>query len=94
MELDTGRVGPLLRSQRGAEFSSGGTIERAASLLQLSEAPEMKLAREHVGPYLDAAALLGRRTAELHLALASPTENPAFSLNRSPPGTSTGCARI
>jgi maltose alpha-D-glucosyltransferase / alpha-amylase len=38
-------------------------------------APE---AREHAGLYLDAAHLLGRRTAELHLALATPTDNPAF----------------
>jgi maltose alpha-D-glucosyltransferase/alpha-amylase len=27
-------------------------------------------ARDHVGAYLEAAAVLGRRTAELHLALA------------------------
>jgi maltose alpha-D-glucosyltransferase/alpha-amylase len=37
------------------------------------------LAREHAGIYLDAAGVLGRRTAELHLALATPTENPAFA---------------
>ncbi len=36
-------------------------------------------AREHAGLSLDAAALLGRRTAELHLALATPTDNPAFT---------------
>ena len=30
-------------------------------------------AREHAGLYLDAAALLGRRTAEMHLALATST---------------------
>jgi maltose alpha-D-glucosyltransferase/alpha-amylase len=30
-------------------------------------------------PTLQAAALLGRRTAELHLALATPTSNPAFA---------------
>jgi maltose alpha-D-glucosyltransferase / alpha-amylase len=35
-------------------------------------------AREHAALYLDAAALLGRRTAEMHLALATPTHNPAF----------------
>ena len=35
-------------------------------------------AREAVGPYLDAAATLGRRTAELHLALASDLTDPAF----------------
>jgi maltose alpha-D-glucosyltransferase / alpha-amylase len=33
---------------------------------------------EHAGLYLDAAALLGRRTADMHLALATPTEDPAF----------------
>jgi len=35
-------------------------------------------AREHAGMYLDAAAILGRRTAELHLALAS-GRDPAFA---------------
>jgi maltose alpha-D-glucosyltransferase / alpha-amylase len=48
-----------------------------ASFLAASETPE--LAREHAGLYLDAAALLGRRTAEMHLALATPTHNPAFA---------------
>ncbi len=60
-------------------LAQGGIIDGPTSLLQLSEAPETEFAREHVGPYLDAAALLGRRTAELHLALASPTQDPAFS---------------
>ena len=31
------------------------------------------------GPAVTAAKLLGRRTAEMHLALASPTTNPAFA---------------
>ena len=35
--------------------------------------------REHAGAYIDAAALLGQRTAEMHLALATPTDDPAFS---------------
>jgi maltose alpha-D-glucosyltransferase/alpha-amylase len=35
-------------------------------------------AREHAALSLDAAALLGRRTAEMHLALATSTHNPAF----------------
>jgi maltose alpha-D-glucosyltransferase/alpha-amylase len=34
---------------------------------------------EKVGSYRDAAALLGRRTAELHLALATPTQDAAFT---------------
>jgi maltose alpha-D-glucosyltransferase / alpha-amylase len=46
------------------------------SFLTVGEPSE--LAREHAGLYLDAAALLGRRTAEMHLGLATPTHNPAF----------------
>ncbi|MBB5317482.1 maltose alpha-D-glucosyltransferase [Tunturibacter empetritectus] len=46
------------------------------SFLSNNEIPA--LAREHAGLYLDAAALLGRRTAEMHLALATPTHDPAF----------------
>ncbi len=34
---------------------------------------------EHAKTTLDAAALLGRRTAEMHLALASATDDPAFA---------------
>jgi maltose alpha-D-glucosyltransferase/alpha-amylase len=47
--------------------------------MDLSEHPPSALAREHVGLYLDAAAKLGRRTGELHLALAEATDEPAFS---------------
>jgi maltose alpha-D-glucosyltransferase / alpha-amylase len=47
--------------------------------LDLSERPASQLARDHVGIYLDSAAVLGRRTAELHLALASATDDPAFA---------------
>jgi maltose alpha-D-glucosyltransferase/alpha-amylase len=46
--------------------------------LEMSERPVSQLARDHLGIYFDAAATLGRRTAELHLALASPTDDPAF----------------
>ncbi len=38
----------------------------------------LPLAHEHAGLSLDAAALLGRRTAEMHLALCTPTDDPAF----------------
>jgi maltose alpha-D-glucosyltransferase/alpha-amylase len=53
--------------------SSVGTVAALDSRLEV--VPE---AREHAGLYLDAAHLLGRRTAELHLALATPTTNIAF----------------
>ncbi|MGC1462357.1 MAG: maltose alpha-D-glucosyltransferase [Terracidiphilus sp.] len=35
--------------------------------------------RKHARVPLEAAALLGRRTGEMHLALASPTDDPAFA---------------
>ena len=38
-----------------------------------------KLARELIGSYLASAELLGQRTAELHLALGSETQNPDFA---------------
>jgi maltose alpha-D-glucosyltransferase / alpha-amylase len=41
--------------------------------------PIQQEAREHAGLYLEAAALLGRRTGEMHLALATPTGDPAFA---------------
>ena len=48
-------------------------------LLGLSENPPTQVAPDHLGLYLEAAATLGRRTAELHLALATPTDDPAFA---------------
>jgi maltose alpha-D-glucosyltransferase/alpha-amylase len=47
--------------------------------MELSEDPPSQLAKDHVGIYLDSAATLGRRTAELHMALALPTDDPAFA---------------
>ncbi len=49
-----------------------------ASLVQLSGERIPQAARERIGIYLDSAATLGRRTAQMHLALAAPGENPAF----------------
>jgi len=43
-----------------------------------SESELPKDADEHAGLYLKSAAHLGRRTAEMHIALATPTEEPAF----------------
>jgi maltose alpha-D-glucosyltransferase/alpha-amylase len=47
--------------------------------MELSERPASQRARDHLSIYLDSATTLGRRTAELHLALASPTDDPAFA---------------
>jgi maltose alpha-D-glucosyltransferase / alpha-amylase len=47
--------------------------------LELSGHPATQVARDYLGIYLDAASTLGRRTAELHLALAAPSDDPAFA---------------
>jgi maltose alpha-D-glucosyltransferase/alpha-amylase len=47
-----------------------------ASHTEFPSPPES--ARDHVGAYIDAASVLGRRTAELHLALAA-SSDPAFA---------------
>jgi len=51
--------------------------EEKLNLMELLEQPASALARDHVGIYLDSATTLGRRTAELHGALASAAD-PAF----------------
>jgi maltose alpha-D-glucosyltransferase / alpha-amylase len=48
------------------------------SVISLSEEPPPEIASGHLGLYLEAAAVLGRRTAEMHLALAKDTPNAAF----------------
>jgi maltose alpha-D-glucosyltransferase/alpha-amylase len=49
-----------------------------ASLLQLAAGEPPPLADTMFGPYLESAELLGRRTAEMHIALATPTDRPQF----------------
>ncbi|MGA8143179.1 MAG: maltose alpha-D-glucosyltransferase [Candidatus Acidiferrales bacterium] len=49
-----------------------------ADPVELSEHPVSQVARDHLGFYLDAASTLGKRTAELHMALAAPSDDPAF----------------
>ena len=60
-------------------FPSEPASLEATDFFELSEQPTSTLARDHVGIYLDSAAALGRRTAQMHLALASATDDPAFS---------------
>jgi trehalose synthase-fused probable maltokinase len=47
-------------------------------ILALSGQTIPEEASRRIGPYLESAALLGRRTAELHTALASAQQDPAF----------------
>jgi maltose alpha-D-glucosyltransferase/alpha-amylase len=48
-------------------------------LLELVDKEIPPLAREFIGAYLSSAALLGQRTGEMHLALASGTKDPSFA---------------
>jgi maltose alpha-D-glucosyltransferase/alpha-amylase len=59
-------------------WPEGGSTA-AADLTDLAKQEPSQLARDHVGIALDSAAMLGKRTAQLHLALASPTEDPSFT---------------
>ena len=59
-------------------FRQSSVPQEPMSFQAMIQTPESPYAREHVGVYLEAAALLGRRTAEMHLALATPTHDPAF----------------
>jgi maltose alpha-D-glucosyltransferase/alpha-amylase len=52
-------------------------IPRKHLMSLLQEPPS--LAKETIGPYLASAQLLGQRTAELHIALASDLERPEFA---------------
>jgi maltose alpha-D-glucosyltransferase/alpha-amylase len=51
----------------------------AESLLELSAGDAPPLAQELLGTFLETVRLLGQRTGELHLALASHPEDPAFA---------------
>ncbi|MER2599334.1 MAG: putative maltokinase [Caldilineales bacterium] len=49
-------------------------------LLRLAQGQIPAEAEQFIGAYLDSARLLGQRTAELHLALASAPDDPVFGL--------------
>jgi len=51
----------------------------AAALLERARSEVLQPVRETVGAYLDTAELLGTRTGELHLALASDPDDRAFA---------------
>ncbi len=53
--------------------------DTAGTVLQRARLPLPELAREVTGTYLGLARLLGMRTAQLHVALASDKDDPAFA---------------
>jgi len=56
-----------------------GEIRPLTTLLDSLKQDVPPLAREMIGPYLATASLLGQRTGELHVALASDAHNPDFA---------------
>ena len=78
--VHTGQPGELtsehaLAARRRNRAAPPGRIP----LLDLAERPAAQLAHELIGRYLESARLLGERTAELHVALASEPDDPAFA---------------
>lgn len=65
------------RAMRGGAAAPPSREHHTARLSPPNETTAM--AATLIGPYLQAAELLGRRTAELHLALASGRDDPAFA---------------
>ncbi|HWA75406.1 MAG TPA: maltose alpha-D-glucosyltransferase [Polyangiaceae bacterium] len=69
--------------ERALALSETGTEPPAATqtLLELSQGAIPRFSHDLVGPYLEAARLLGQRTAEMHLCLASPAAalDPRFA---------------
>jgi len=62
-----------------SRYSGVAEIPRpSGKLLDLAREEIPDLAREMMGPYLEPARLLGRRTAEMHSALASDADDPDF----------------
>ena len=72
-----GRYFERILSNGDAERISKGLTSE--SILGLAQKEPSELAQELIGPYLADAALLGKRTAELHTALASRDDVPAFA---------------
>ncbi len=61
------------------ELKSTDSDAGIVDLITLSGWQPCKLAEDHLGIALDAAARIGKSIGELHLALGAPTDAPAFS---------------
>jgi maltose alpha-D-glucosyltransferase/alpha-amylase len=66
----------------GSEVAEGEPPAVPRSVVRAGPGELPQIATRTVGTYLDSARLLGRRTAELHAALASDLMDPAFAPER------------
>jgi maltose alpha-D-glucosyltransferase/alpha-amylase len=75
---ELGRYLERVAAERASAPPPADALPVGISLLELAKTKPPAIAQELIGPYLQSAELLGKRTAELHLALASDTDEPAF----------------
>ena len=76
-EWTLGELDRFYEGRLGAQFPPEQLPKLGEPLLR--QGPAWEQARDAAGIYLEAACTLGRRTAEMHLALAQPTDNGAFT---------------
>ena len=69
----------LAEYYKRAALQNTGVEVPGDGVLSLAEASFSAKVEQEIGPYLDSARLLGKRTAELHLALNSVHDDPDFS---------------
>src|ERR1700693_2615422 len=72
----------LARYFQGEELLTSEPPTMPRTVLQASAGDLPEVAARTIGAYLESARLLGRRTAELHTALASDPTDPAFAPER------------
>ncbi|HEY8381040.1 MAG TPA: maltose alpha-D-glucosyltransferase [Microvirga sp.] len=70
----------FVRNQGDAWTWSIDTLKRELDTAALVTGEDTRELDDALGPYLHVVRTLGRRTAELHLAFATPTEDAAFAL--------------
>lgn len=78
-EFTLGGVGRYLASvPTDPSQSWAAAVDQHRSMLDVAADPMPQPARQMIGDFLASAELLGRRTAELHLALGSRADDPEF----------------
>ncbi len=72
-------VQAFVRNQGDAWRMTNDAVTRELDTLALTAGEVAHTPEEAFAPYLAYAEILGRRTGEMHLALATPTDDPAFA---------------
>jgi maltose alpha-D-glucosyltransferase / alpha-amylase len=72
-------MGRYFERTHGREFPAAERGVEPWALRNLAEQESSPVVLDTVGGYLETAATLGRRTAEMHLALAEDSSDPAFA---------------